>query len=205
MLHHDTKKSHIVIASDIEAEYESLSNSLKPSRVVGFLVDEFKVEDAKAVIAEAYVSESDVKYLLLASNNFNTISQNALLKLLEEPPKNIELILIAPTKSNLLATVRSRLPIIIKKIEHDVVEIGMNLAKIEYREIFSFLKEHSRIKKSEAKKLVEALFYRATVVDKLILSEKQLENFEMAYKLLELNSRVQSVFAMLLMSFVKER
>lgn len=205
MLHHDTKKSHIVVASDIEAEYESLSNSLKPSRVVGFLVDEFKVEDAKAVIAEAYVSESDVKYLLLASNNFNTISQNALLKLLEEPPKNIELILIAPTKSNLLPTVRSRLPIIIKEIEHDVVEIGMNLAKIEYREIFSFLKEHSRIKKSEAKKLVEALFYRATVVDKLVLSEKQLENFEMAYKLLELNSRVQSVFAMLLMSFVKER
>ena len=205
MLHHDTKKSHIVIASDIEAEYESITNSLKPSRVVGFLVDEFKVEDAKAVIAEAYVSESNVKYLLLASNNFNTISQNALLKLLEEPPKNIQLILVAPTKSNLLPTVRSRLPVIVKEMNHDILEIKMSLFKIDYSEVFTFLKEHSRIKKSEAKKLVEALFYRATVVDKLILNEKQLENFEMAYKLLELNSRPQSVFAMLLMGFVKER
>lgn len=205
MSHHDTKSSHIVIATDIEKEYEKVYESLQPSRVVGFLVDDFKVDDAKAVIAEAYISEADTKYLLLASQNFNTISQNALLKLLEEPPRNIELILIAPTKSNLLPTVRSRLPIVMSSINHDVLEIKMSLKKIEYRDLFSFLKEHNRVKKNEAKQLVEALYHRATVVDKLVLNLKQLESFEMAYKLLELNSRTQSVFAMLLMSFVKER
>jgi DNA polymerase-3 subunit delta' len=38
----------------------------------------------------------------------------------------------------------------------------------------------------------------------LILSLRQLENFEKAYKLLELNSRPQSVYTMLLMGFISE-
>jgi len=205
MSHLNMIKSHIIVASDVATEYESMQKQLSYTRVVGFLVDEFKVDDAKAVIAEAYISESQTKYLLLASQNFNVISQNALLKLLEEPPHNIEIIIITPTKSNLLPTVRSRLPIVTKKLDHNVVDIALTLSKVDYAEYFAFLKEHSRTKKGDAKKLVEALFYRATVVEGLKLTQKQLESFELAYKLLELNSRVQSVLAMLLMSFVKER
>lgn len=81
----------------------------------------------------------------------------------------------------------------------------MNLAKIDYKEIFSFLKEHARVSKNDAKTLVEEIYYRATVVDRLILSQRQLDNFDKAYRLLDLNARPQSVFAMLLMSFTGER
>jgi DNA polymerase-3 subunit delta' len=129
------------------------------------------------------------------------VSQNSLLKVLEEPPKNIEFIIISPTKSNLLPTVRSRLPIVKGKVFHDIKELGFSLQKVDYAQIFSFLKENSRISKTEAKELVEAIFYRATVTDKLILSSSQLQNFDRAYRLLELNSRAQSVLAQLLMGF----
>ena len=61
------------------------------------------------------------------------------------------------------------------------------------------------MKKEDAKDLVESLFYRATVVDMLILTPQQLENFDRAYRLLTLNARPQSVLAMLLMSFARER
>jgi len=202
---HNSYKSHIILSTEIEQEYERLKERLKPARVVGFIEDEFKIEHSKAVVAEAYISESTTKYIVLGANNFNTISQNALLKLLEEPPKNIEFIIISPTKSNLLPTVRSRLPIVKGERVLSSLEIAFTLSRIDYADIFSFLKENSRIKKSEAKLLVEALYRRATVVDMLILSTAQLENFERAYKLLELNSRPQSVLAMLLMSFVQER
>ena len=70
---------------------------------------------------------------------------------------------------------------------------------------FVFLKENARIKKDEAKLLVSAIYRQATEVDKLILNSVQLENFEKAYKLLELNSRPQNVLAMLVMSFVGDR
>ena len=84
-------------------------------------------------------------------------------------------------------------------------ELDLNLARVDYASVFTFLKENSRIKKSDAKTLLEAIYYRATVIDMLILTTSQLENFDKAYRLLELNSRPQSVLAMILMSFARER
>ena len=203
---HESNKSHIIISTDIESCLENLKARLHPSRVVSFIEDgEFKLENAKAVIAESYISESEVKYLILGAHSYNVISQNALLKVLEEPPRNIEFIIISPTKSNLLPTVRSRLPIIKGDVSHNVKEIDLNLLRIDYAQVFAFLKENSRISKEEAKLLVEALYHRAIVIDKLLLSEQQLDNFDKAYRLLELNSRPQNVLSLILMSFVGEK
>lgn len=200
-------KGHIVISDEIEAEVVRLEEELKPFRVVKFVVigESFKIEHAKAVLAESYISESQTKYIILGASDLTDIAQNSLLKLLEEPPKNIEFIIISPTKSNLLPTVRSRLPILKINNHHIVHELELNLAKLDYKDVFAFLKEHSRVKKEDAKELVQALFHRATVVDMLILSPLQLENFDKAYRLLTLNSRPQSVLAMLLMSFARDK
>ncbi|MCF6340493.1 MAG: DNA polymerase III subunit delta' [Sulfurimonas sp.] len=205
MLVHESNKSHILISTDIEAEYEKFVNELKPNRVVGFIEDDFKIEHAKAVIAEAYISESQTKYIIMGSNSFTSLAQNSLLKVLEEPPKNIEFIIISSIKSNLLPTVRSRLPILKGKKTYMKKDIELNLSQIDYKEVFEFLKANARIKKSEAKTLIEALYNRATVVDMLILSNTQLENFDKAYRLLELNSRPQSILAMLLMGFIGDK
>jgi len=200
-------KGHIIISADIEAEAQLLQEQLKPSRVMKFVVtdESFKIEHAKAVLGESYISESQTKYIIIGSHDITDIAQNSLLKLLEEPPRNIEFIIISPTKSNLLPTVRSRLPILKQTNTHRVENLELNLAKLDYKEVFAFLKQHSRVKKEDARDLVEALFYRATVTDALILTETQLENFDKAYRLLTLNSRAQSVLAMLLMSFAKDR
>jgi len=198
-------KGHILISTDVEAEATRLEGELKPFRAVKFIEESFKIEHAKAVLAEAYISESQTKYIVLGAEEFTAVAQNSLLKLLEEPPRNIEFIIISPTKSNLLPTVRSRLPILKVNTSHEMQEINLNLSRIDYAQVFAFLKENARIKKIEAKELLEALFYRATVTDMLILTPVQLENFDKAYRLLELNSRPQSVLAMVVMSFVRER
>ncbi len=202
MLISEVVKGHILISSDIESEFEKLKSSLKPNRVVGFIEEKFLIEHAKAVIAEAYISESQTKYIILGALEFNSVSQNSLLKVFEEPPKNIEFIIITPTKSNLLPTVRSRLPILKGKTNHKLHECELNIALLNYNTIFSFLKSNARCKKNEAKALVEAIYYRATVIDMLILSKAQLDNFDKAYRLLELNSRPQSVLALVLMGFI---
>lgn len=202
MLDRESIKSHILISSDIEHEVEKLKESLKPNRVVEFVQEKFLIEHAKAVVAEAYISESQTKYIILAALEFNSVSQNSLLKVLEEPPRNIEFIIISPTKSNLLPTVRSRLPIRKGQTSHKANECELNLAKLDYNAVFSFLKTNARITKNEAKAIVEALYHRATVTDMLILSQKQLDNFDKAYRLLELNSRPQSILALILMGFI---
>ncbi len=201
----DVIKGHILIASDIEDTIEKLEKRLQNFRVVKFIEENFKIEHAKLVTAEAYISESDTKYIVIGATEFTDVAQNSLLKLLEEPPKNIEFIIVSPTKSNLLRTVRSRLPILQTQYNHENLDLEIALGRLDYKEVFAFLKEHARVGKLQAKLLVEALFYRATVLEKLILTPAQLDNFDKAYRLLDLNSRPQSVLAMILMSFAQER
>ncbi|MBD3797748.1 MAG: DNA polymerase III subunit delta' [Campylobacterales bacterium] len=197
-------RGHIIISKEIEREIESLESQLQGFRVVKFIEDTFKIEHAKEVVREAYISESSTKYIILAAVDFTDVAQNSLLKLFEEPPLNIEFIIITTTKSILLPTIRSRLPILKINTAHEITLLDISLARLDYSVVFQFLKDHARVSKNEAKQLVESLFYRATVIEKLILSQKQLDNFDKAYRLLELNSRPQSVFAMILMSFAKE-
>jgi DNA polymerase-3 subunit delta' len=202
MLAPEITKGHILISSDIEYEFERLKIALHPHRVVGFIEEKFLIEHAKAVVAEAYISESQTKYIVLGALEFNAVSQNSLLKVFEEPPRNIEFIIITPTKSNLLPTVRSRLPILKGKTSIKEYECELNLASLDYDAIFSFLKTNARVSKNDAKNIIESLYNRATVVDMLILSQHQLDNFDKAYRLLELNSRPQSVLALVLMGFI---
>jgi len=197
--------SHIIICDNVEERSVQLKHELRPHRVVTFLEEDFKVEHAKAVMNEAYIAEEHIKYLLLAAKNFNPISQNALLKLLEEPPRNIELIIITESKSTLLPTVRSRLKIVQERSTLLHKELDIRLRDLDLALLFEFVKAHDRLSKYEAKRLVESLYHRATVIDALTLSEKQITIFERSYRLIELNSRLQTVLVTLLMTFLPQK
>ncbi len=198
----DALGSHIIVCDNIEERSASLQHELASHRVVTFLRDDFKIEDAKAVTAEAYIAEEAVKYLVLAAKTFNVISQNALLKLLEEPPRNIEMIIITESKSTLLPTVRSRLKITKEQSAVIREEVDIRLANLNLSTLFSFVKAHDRLSKYDAKRLIESLYRKATVIERLALSEKQIEIFERSYRLIELNGRLQSVLVALLMTFL---
>ena len=69
------------------------------------------VNDIRNIVSEAYLStnEADFKVFILEdADEYNTQSQNALLKIVEEPPKAVRFILTASSAGSLLATVRSR-------------------------------------------------------------------------------------------------
>jgi len=194
--------SHIIICDNVEERSTLLQQELASHRVVSFVRDDFKIEDSKAVMAEAYIAEEHVKYLILAAKTFNAISQNALLKLLEEPPRNIELIVITESKSTLLPTVRSRLKVITEKSAVVHRELDIKLSNLNLSTLFDFVKAHDRLSKHEAKSLIESLYHRATVIDRLALSEKDVEVFERSYRLIELNGRLQTILVTLLMIFL---
>lgn len=69
------------------------------------------VDQVRDIVADASVvpNESDYKvYIFRDGALMNTEAQNAALKLLEEPPEYVILILIAPSASAFLPTIRSR-------------------------------------------------------------------------------------------------
>ena len=75
----------------------------------------FKVDQIRDVSADAYVMPSEAQrkvYVLRQADTMNPAAQNALLKLLEEPPRSASFILAAERVESLLPTVRSRCEII---------------------------------------------------------------------------------------------
>lgn len=71
----------------------------------------FHVDTVRNIIIDAYVqpNEADYKiYILANAHCMNQNAQNALLKILEEPPKYVVFILTTNSKSALLSTVLSR-------------------------------------------------------------------------------------------------
>ena len=71
----------------------------------------FKVDQIREISADAYIMPSEAQrkvYVLRQADTMNPAAQNALLKLLEEPPRSASFILAAERAESLLPTVRSR-------------------------------------------------------------------------------------------------
>ncbi len=203
-MNRELPQSHIRIIESIEEYALALQNSLKPNRVLTYIKDDFLIEDARAVIAEAYISEEREKFLILGAKSFNTVSQNALLKILEEPPRHIVFIILAPSKSVLLPTIRSRLPIKKETMQKTHEPLGISFKHLELQNLFDFVKEYERFKKHELRLLIERIMHQACHIDGMVLSQPQLEAFDLAYRLSELNGRAQSILTMLLMHLLPE-
>jgi DNA polymerase-3 subunit delta' len=78
--------------------------------------DTIVVDDIKALIEESYYKPTENKIKLFVienAQNMNVPAQNKLLKTLEEPPKNVVILLGATSDFSLLQTVKSR----VKKLE----------------------------------------------------------------------------------------
>lgn len=200
----ELERGGIIITERFEERSLELSEDLKPLRAVLFIRDDFKIEDAKEVISEAYKSESERKTLILGAKSFTVPAQNALLKILEEPPRNIVFVLLAPQKSTFLPTVRSRLSLSSERNEKTYEALEISLRKLDLATLFEFVKSNERLKKHEAKELIERMLYHAIHFEKMELSDSQLYGFEKGFKLLEVNGRLQSILVMILMNFLKE-
>jgi len=71
----------------------------------------FPVDAIRQIRSDAYIKPNEAPnkvYVLLGAQNMSEISQNALLKVFEEPPQNVLFILTAVSAAALLPTVRSR-------------------------------------------------------------------------------------------------
>ncbi len=74
----------------------------------------FPVDAIRQIRADAYIRPNEAPsrvFVLLGVQNMSEISQNALLKILEEPPKNVLFLLTSVSAAALLPTVRSRLQV----------------------------------------------------------------------------------------------
>lgn len=199
-------RSSILIVNDIEQTTQQLIKQLPlhSTRVIkneDETKDDFLIAHANATIKEAYIASNSEKYIILCSSNFTKVAQNSLLKVLEEPPKNIVFIVVTTSKSSLLPTILSRMSLKYLKHKVPLQTCELDVAKLDLKQIYTFLKQNQRISKHDAKQLVESLLHKAHT-SKMRLNFKELETFSTSIKLLELNSKPINVLSTLLLTLM---
>lgn len=201
--------SQILIISDIDETLDSLSLIL-PKHGVRIIrneqsdKNEFLLAQATLAIKEAYIASSEKKCIILCGSTFRKEAQNSLLKILEEPPKNIIFIIVTTSKSALLPTILSRMPHKFLKKTSKIENLNLNLEKLDLKEAYKFLKENQKITKSETKKLIESIIYKVNA-QKIKLTNKELNTFSIAIKLIELNSRPINILTTILLTLIHRK
>jgi DNA polymerase-3 subunit delta' len=199
--------SCILIVNDIESILSELITKypLHSTRVIkNEEKDEFLLIQATQAIKEAYIASNEMKYIFLCGTTFRKEAQNSLLKVLEEPPKNVIFIIITNSKTSMLPTIYSRLPYKYLKKSLLKNESALNIDKLDLKDIYNFLKENQKISKNEAKEIVESILLKVNN-QKIRLSAKELDFFSKAIRLLELNSRPINILTTLLLFLANQK
>jgi len=199
--------SHILVCSDIQIAYEYVKETYSGYRICPFESekDEFLLEDAKKVVKEAYIAEMQPKILVLIAKGYRVEAQNSLLKILEEPPRNIIFILIAPTKTVFLPTIRSRMNLKEFKVEKEVKHTGLNLKNLCEKDIYEFVQANSRISRTELKDTIQAIVSEAVLEHSISFTEQELTHFGSLLELAQLNSRPQNMLFTLLLTIMMRK
>ena len=166
---------------------------------------EFLVEHAQEAIAKAYISSEDLNYIILIAPRFSDIAQNRLLKVIEEPPKNKAFILITESKSALLDTIQSRLPVTVLNDIQSEKPFSLDIANLNLAKVYEFVQDNSRISAVECKALVEKISLNAMKSQKYNLDEGTLKLFSDSIKALEVGSPTTFILNTLLLKLLSKK
>ncbi len=179
------------ISNDIEKAKEVLQKEYND--LIIFEDNELKLPMVKEIKEIAYKTSSTKNTILIKAINLRIEAQNALLKIVEETPENIEFLILTTSKYALLETIRSRVEIKYLNFEIANIEIDVNIDRLTTQNIYDILKKD--ITKQELKYYIMALFKKIKNPNKRVL-----DNFELAIKLVDLNSDKQALLSLILLS-----
>lgn len=168
-----------------------------------FESDEFKIDNAKEVIAEAYISSVEEKFIALIGKNFNKEAQNALLKVLEEPPHNIHFLLFVPYKNVLIPTIRSRMRLFNKTTFTPLPPLELDVANLNYAKIYEFLKSLEGSSRLESQEKIERLLV-SIHQSGITLTQSELDFFDLALRANAGYERLGLIIAPILISLVEK-
>jgi DNA polymerase-3 subunit delta' len=166
---------------------------------------EFLVEHAQEAIHKAYIASEYLNYIILVAPKFSDVSQNRLLKILEEPPRNKAFILITESKSALLDTIQSRLPVTVLNETKQEEVFSLDLQNLNLAKVYEFVQAHAGISSTECKVLVEKISLHAMKSGKYNLDEQTLKVFSDCIKALDVGSPTSFILTTLLLKLLAKK
>ncbi len=202
-----TLTSQVIVTAQIEETIVMLEAQRTTERIVKILEEEkaFSVDNAKTVIAKAYMASEETTVIILAAKIFSPVVQNKLLKIIEEPPKNKEFILITNSKSTILSTIRSRLPIVVLSEKREEEALDIELSQLSLSSVYEFIQTHKRTNAKEMTGIIERIAKEAITSQGYNLDEKTLSLFSDCFVALDMGSPPQFVLNTLLLKLLARK
>ena len=200
--------SQVIITNDFNKAIGTIQDIAPQDATFELFIKEdsnFLVSDANEVIAKAYLTSVNQVFLCLASQNFSDVVQNRLLKIIEEPPKNKIFILITPSKSALLPTIKSRLPITTLKDKTHSIELNLDIKSLNLQMVYNFLQDNKRLKAQEAIDIVETISNQAIKSQAYDLDKSLLETFSSVRKALDVGTPTDFALTTLLLKLLAKK
>ena len=199
-----SKKPDEVLATLEQLRTDEIFTIIKSQDDKGNL-KEFLVEHAKETIAKAFVASDKLNYIILIATSFSDIVQNRLLKILEEPPKNKAFIIITESKSAILDTIKSRMPITLFNDSKSEENLTLDIENLTLAKVYAFMQDNSRLSVVECKKIVERVSILAMRSGKYNLDEATLKIFSNSIKALDMGSPTSFILNVILMKLLTQK
>lgn len=200
-------QSKIIISNDFDTTKSRLKQECKNIRFYEY--DSLSIDNAKEIITQAYIAEYEPKNIVIIAKKFENAAQNALLKVLEEPPNNIFFTIIAPSKNVLLATIISRLMLENHFVAKQRVKYKLDLFKLDLRLINAFvrnyleLKAYGKFTALELSELVSSIICDA-IDNGTRFNSKELEYLRKLSAIAALNAPLEAVLTPLLLLIMEK-
>jgi len=165
------------------------------------------VDDIDELFAESYLASEELKTVAIKSVKYSQEVQNRLLKILEEPPRNVRFVILAKSASALLPTIRSRMSQFFLDNSKPEPKLRFDFANLTSQSVFDFLKACEKLNRDDAKAVLYALLedHMAYGDNLSKLSRDDAAKFERAVGLLNLNTQPKVVFADIMLTFMLKK
>jgi DNA polymerase-3 subunit delta' len=200
-------ESGIIVTNEPQKTLESLL-SLKTDELFTIIETqgkEFLIEHATKAIEKAFVATDVNNYIILIAPRFSDISQNRLLKIIEEPPKNKYFILITESKSSILPTIKSRLPITVLHDNKNREIFKLDIDNLNLAKVYKFVQENNRLSSIECRVLVEEIAKIAIKSERYNLDESLLRVFSNSIRALEVGSPTSFILNTVLIKLLAKK
>lgn len=197
----ESRIGEIILTNDIAFEIENTKLDYPNNRI--FFESNFKIDSARAVIDESYISSNMLKYIVIAGDSFTPQAQNTLLKVLEEPPTNIKFILITKSKNSILPTILSRMIVFNRKIMIQREDFDIDLNTLTLESIRDYIKDLS-YSKEETRSKIESLLFSLQKTN-IKLNRNELDCFSDAISQCDSGINAKYIFLVLLLMILENK
>ncbi len=198
------KKSCIIITNDFQKEINYLKNTHDREFLKIFEEEELKINHVHEIIQEAHIATHKDTIVAIFAYSYNKFAQNALLKILEEPPPHIIFMLHIDTRNKLMPTILSRLVVFNKKNKKNLEDFELDITRLNIPVIYNYIKKLEKENTTHEKgRIILAQILQCIAQNNIFLNEEKLERFDLAIKALHSKQSVHFAILPILLSLVK--